>query len=186
MSEKCTHTLESGSTCKSPAVRGTSLCFHHTPHENLKRKRPCEYEPFELPPLNNKNSVMVAISEVLRRLALRRIKRSEAVTLIYGLNIVARLMTELDQTSEEEPIGSCDMQSARSGDSETDYASLQQTVDEIAEGLGVEMPTVEEMMNLRTSMPNGTAQQAVDHWIATGRIRPRQHQAGSVSLHARR
>jgi len=184
MSEKCAHTLESGSTCKSPAVRGTSLCFHHTPHENLKRRRSCEYEPFELPPLNNKNSVMIAISQVLSRLAMRRIKRSEAVTLIYGLNIVARLMTELDQTSDEEPIGSYETQSADSGDSETNYASLQQTVDEIAEGLGVEMPTVEEMINLRASMPNGTAEQAVNHWISTGRIRPRQ-QAGVVSLHAR-
>ncbi|HTM18141.1 MAG TPA: hypothetical protein VL135_14605 [Terracidiphilus sp.] len=182
MSEKCTHTLESGSTCKSPAVRGTSLCFHHTPHETLKRRRPCEYEPFELPPLKNKNSVMVAISQVLSRLAMRRIKRSEAVTLIYGLNIVARLMTELDQTSDEEPIESYEMQSAQSDDSENNYASLQQTVDEIAEGLGVEMPTVEEMMNLRASMPNGTAEQAVNHWISTGRIRPRQQ---AVSLHAR-
>src|SRR3569833_2075398 len=169
MSEKCTHTLESGSTCKSP----------------INRKRTCEYEPFELPPLNNKNAVMVAISQVLYRLALRRIKRSEAVALIYGLNIVARLMTALDQASDEEPIGAYELQSADTTDPETDYASLQQTVDEIAEGLGVEMPTVEEMMNLRTSMPNGTAEQAVNHWIATGRIRPRQHQAGTVSLHAR-
>ena len=113
-----------------------------------------------------------------------RMKRSEAVSLIYVLNIVSRLMTELDQTSDEEPIGSYDMQTAQSDNSEIDYASLQQTVDEIAEGLGVEMPTVEEMMNLRTSMPNGTAEQAVNHWISTGRIRPRQS-AGPVSLHAR-
>ena len=48
------------------------------------------------------------------------------------------------------------------------------------------MPTVEAMLNLRASIPNGTPKQALDHWIATERIRPRQHQAGVVTLHARR
>lgn len=109
MFAKCTHTLESGSTCQSPAVRGTRLCFHHTPHQNLDRKWPHESEPLELPAINNKNSILVAVGEVLRAMAERRIKRCEADTLIQGLKFAARLMTELDRQAESFPVGSEDI-----------------------------------------------------------------------------
>ncbi|MBS1804019.1 MAG: hypothetical protein JST28_11675 [Acidobacteria bacterium] len=105
MFAKCTHTLESGSTCQSPAVRGTKLCFHHTPHQKLERKWPHESEPLELPALTSKNNILIAVGDVLRAMAERRIKRSEADTLLHGLKFLDRLMTELDQQAPSLPVG---------------------------------------------------------------------------------
>jgi hypothetical protein len=171
MFTQCTHSHQSGSTCKSPAVRGTNLCFHHTPHQNLPRRRPAEYEPFELPPLKNKGAVLVAISEVLYRLSMRRIKRSEADTLIHGLGKVSRLMTEIDQSPDPGQFEYDQTQSAPSPESDTDSDAIQHTLDDIANQLGIEMPSFEEMQQLQATMPNGTPEKALDHWISTGRIR---------------
>jgi hypothetical protein len=111
---------------------------------------------------------------------MRRIKRSEADTLIHGLNLVGRLMTEIDQTADSDPAGFDEMQSVAPPESDASSASIQKTLDEIAEDLGVEMPSFEELLQLQASMPNRTPKQALDHLLSTGRIRPRQ-QAGGVT-----
>src|SRR6185503_17575854 len=86
--------------CKSPAVRGTALCFHHTPHENIKRHKGHDYDSFELPDLSDKCGILIAVTEILNRLAQHRIRRSEAETLLEGLKFLDRLMTEIDQGAE--------------------------------------------------------------------------------------
>jgi len=96
----CTHTLKSGAICQSPALRGTELCHHHTPHQVVRRKRPGQHESFDLPPLHSKNSILLAMDEVLDRLAKRRIKISEAETLIRGLKAASRLMTDMSEEGE--------------------------------------------------------------------------------------
>ena len=108
---------------------------------------------------------------------MRRIKRSEADTLIHGLNLVGRLMTEIDQTADSDPAGFDEMQSVAPPESEASSASIQKTLDKIAEDLGVEMPSFEELLQLQASR---TPKQALDHLLSTGRIRPRQ-QAGGVT-----
>ena len=97
----CSHTHESGATCKSPAIRGTALCYHHTPRETIRRSPRRSSQSFELPVLESRNSILIATSEVLQRLAEGRIKRTEADTLLRALKMAARMVTEL----ENEPIG---------------------------------------------------------------------------------
>jgi len=169
MFTSCTHTLESGKTCQSPAIHGTDLCFHHTPHEEIKRHFPHESEPFELPKMHSKSQLVIAISEVLERMSLRRIKRSDARVFLHGFGLSFRVMTELDRE-----VAAMAAQSDPFAESESESEAIQQTLDEIAAGLGVEMPTLKEMQKLQASMPNGTPQKALDHWISTGRIRPRR------------
>src|SRR5438309_695361 len=94
----CTHTLKSGSICKSPAVRGTILCFNHTAHGDIKRHSPHQSEPFELPKIHSKSGIIVAISGVLERFAQQQITRSDARTFLHGFSLAARIMTEVDQT----------------------------------------------------------------------------------------
>ena len=168
----CTHTHDSGETCKSPAIRGTALCFHHTPHQKIERQWPHESEPFELPKIHSKSNIIVAISEVLERMAQGRLKRSDANTYLHGFALTARMMSELDREAAANPVGLDQMQSVKPPESEITPESLQQTLNEIAEGLGVELPSLEEMQNIQASMPNGTPEQAPDHWISTGRMRP--------------
>jgi hypothetical protein len=170
MSIACTHTHDSGEICKSPAIRGTALCFHHTPHKKIERQFPYESEPFELPKIHSKSNIIFAISEVLQRMAQRRLKRSDANTYLHGFALTARIMSELDREAAANPIGFDEMQSVTPPESETTSESLQQTLNEIAVGLGIELPSMEEMQNIQASMPNATAEQALGHWISTGRI----------------
>ena len=178
MFTSCTYTHDSGETCKSPAVRGTSLCYNHTAHQKIKRRQPDDYPPFELPRITSKSGVIVAITEVLNRLALRQIKRSEADTFLRGFSLLTRLMTELDEAGIGYTMQPNETRSAAEPEPEPTNEDLQQMIDEIAEGLGVEMPTLEEMLQLQASMPNGTPEKALEHWISTGRIRPRQQPDG--------
>lgn len=98
----CTHTLESGVTCNSPAVRGTALCHHHTPRETIRRAPHRPNASFRLPALNSRNSILVATNEVLQRLAEGRMKRSEAETLLKALKMATRIIGELEQECDEE------------------------------------------------------------------------------------
>jgi hypothetical protein len=166
MFTSCTRTLDSGNTCKSPAVRGTSLCFNHTPHENIKRRQHQEYEPFELPSLHTKDGILVAITEIVRRLAERKIKRSEADTLLHGLKFAARLMTEIDEDTAASPFGFEGTQYAAPTEQEFSSESIQETVDNIAASLGLDPATFQDMIAHCASMPNLTTEEALDAWLA--------------------
>ena len=99
MSAECTHTLDSGHKCQAPARNGSTFCHHHTPHAHLDPhpRETHESQPIELPPLDSKTAVLAAVSEVLYAASERRIKCSEARTLLLGLRFAHRLMVELDQ-----------------------------------------------------------------------------------------
>jgi hypothetical protein len=170
MFTSCTHTHESGNTCKSPAVRGTSLCFNHTPHENIKRRHPREYEPIELPPLHNKQAILAALSVIIDRLALRRIRRSEADTLILGLKFAARIMTELDESIPSYETGPSYAPSVEPDEQEPSLESIREMVDSMAAEL--DGPTFKEIEEMQASNPNATPEQALDHWRATRQSRP--------------
>lgn len=62
----------------------------------------------KLPLLNSKNNLLVAVGEVLRAMAERRIKRSEADTFLCGLKFASRLMTEIDREAESHSTGADD------------------------------------------------------------------------------
>ena len=96
MSTQCAQTLASGEPCHAPAISTGSRCRHHDPERPRKAAR--ESQPLNLPPLVNKTNLLAAITEVLSAMGERRIKRSEGGTLLYGLQLAGRLMTELDQT----------------------------------------------------------------------------------------
>ena len=101
MSMECTHILESGHKCQAPARTGSTFCHHHTPrtHIDPHPRETRESGPLVLPPLNSKSAVLVAVTEVVHAASERRIRFSEARTLLMGLKLAARLMAELD--SEE-------------------------------------------------------------------------------------
>jgi hypothetical protein len=128
---ECTHILDSGNNCKSPAVRGTSLCFQHTPHERPQVRRPRESEPLELPNLHNKSGILVAVTQVVFALAERRIQRSEADTLLHCLKFAARLMTELELAADS-PVAFDDAQYSQYSKSAEHQSSCEPKVGSIA------------------------------------------------------
>jgi hypothetical protein len=98
MSTECTHTLASGAKCQAPARTGSTFCHHHNPRTHLDphpRETP-ESEPLMLPPLLDKCAILVAVTEIVHAASERRIKCSEARTLLMALQFASRLMTEID------------------------------------------------------------------------------------------
>jgi len=89
---ECSHLLASGEKCQAPAVTGSSLCRHHHPRKHAKTT-----DPFSLPPFSDHSSLLVAISEVLQAITERRITRSEAGTLLFGLQMASRVMSGIDR-----------------------------------------------------------------------------------------
>jgi hypothetical protein len=170
MSTECTHTHESGHTCKSPAIRGTSLCFNHTPHDKIKPRHPRECEPFELPDIYSKNGLLIAVVEVLNRLSMRRIKRSEADTLLFGLKFADRIMTSIDESIPSYETGPNYAPSAQPDEEEPSLESIREMVDSMAAEL--DGPTFKEIEEMQAAMPNATPDQALDHWRATRQTRP--------------
>jgi hypothetical protein len=99
MTPRCPQTLDNGQRCSALAINGSKFCRHHNPERPLKpaREESRESEPLILPPLFDKPSILAALNEVVQALANGRIKHSVADTLLYGIKLAARLVTELDE-----------------------------------------------------------------------------------------
>ena len=97
MLRECTHILASGRKCKAPAVAGSSLCRHHRPRRHVELTR------FVLPEFEDHRSLFRAISAVLHAASRRRIRRSEAGTYLFGLQLAARFMPHFSPLSEPVP-----------------------------------------------------------------------------------
>ena len=103
MSNACTHTLSSGRKCQAPAANGgNSFCRHHDPRRSTRQDEEdsLEGEPLALPMLVDKPSTLAALNVVLQALAARRIKRSVAVTLLSGIKLANRLLTDIAEPGE--------------------------------------------------------------------------------------
>lgn len=143
----CNSILASGEPCAAPALNNFVNCRHHQPGHacNCNSSRPSQYKPLELPPLVSKHSILAAIVEVIHAISERRIKRSDGGTLIYGLQLASRLMTEIDEMgpdAEEE----YDANPAPAIDSPESIEKLERRRQELrAAGDDSYVPTLEDM-----------------------------------------
>jgi hypothetical protein len=105
---KCRHIFLDGHRCGSPSLRREEFCYyHHTTRGAAadlrdRRARMCE---FELPPLEDRSSVLAAIAEVLQRIAACAIDNKRAGLLLYGLQIASlNLPQPVDAEHDDQPI----------------------------------------------------------------------------------
>jgi hypothetical protein len=77
---QCQHIKVDGIRCGSPAMEGSRGCYFHN---SMKRR----FKEFNLPPLEDANSIQVAVMEIMRALISDRIDRAKAATLLYALQI---------------------------------------------------------------------------------------------------
>jgi hypothetical protein len=96
MRTECAHLHISGQKCHAPAVNGSSLCRHHRPRNCAEH-----HAPLSLPPISDRSSLLVAIFEVLQAISERRISRADAGTLLFGLQMASRVMSEIDNDIEQ-------------------------------------------------------------------------------------
>ncbi len=113
---RCRHIFIDGHRCGSPSLRGEPFCYyHHTSRGFADEKRLRRtWAEFELPPLEDRSSVLAAINEVLQRIAGNNIPVKQAGLLLYGLQIAS---LNLPESSEVE--------------SQSDAYSKEQTVEEV-------------------------------------------------------
>lgn len=122
----CRHIRTNGRRCGSPALTGAAFCYFHS--NSLQRHRSVRPQPaeptfihpinpqhgtepvlvnhfaplqLEFPPLEDRESIQVALSMLLSAIAQKRIEQKLARTLLYGLQVASANAANL----RLEPIG---------------------------------------------------------------------------------
>ena len=117
----CRHIRLNGARCGSPALSGSSLCFHHSrlarhhrhlaPQPSSDDATPTVLHPIalsdhtqrnpllaeyhrptlvlDLPPLEDRDSIQVALSMVITAMAQQRIDPKLATSILYGLQVAS-------------------------------------------------------------------------------------------------
>jgi hypothetical protein len=105
---ECRHILTSGHKCKSPALRGQAYCYFHTADRRYATTSTAAIDPLLIPNIEDAAGVQVAINQVFRSLASRRIDRRQAGVYFYGLQIAARLARKSDEKPTETVRETCE------------------------------------------------------------------------------
>lgn len=107
MIPECRHIQTSGGKCGSPALRGESYCYFHSPlpeGESTVRATPQEPSSLRLALSNLEDCAAIqhAISEVASALANNHIGPKRAATFLYGLQIASQNLNDADQIFSSE------------------------------------------------------------------------------------
>ena len=113
MYKLCRHIMPDGARCEAPALKGMPYCYHHDRLHRTTSRQAHRKKTIELPPLENRTSVLMALSDVLGALAAGRIDSNRAGRLIYGFQVAAQFAPS-GRTAAFNPVKS--LTRTRSGD----------------------------------------------------------------------
>jgi hypothetical protein len=88
---RCSHVKPNGKHCGSPAVSGDTFCYFHG-DARVRRKAAEEARVLDMPLLEDKLSVQMAVMHVCGLLANKTIDEKTARVMFYGLGIAQRNM----------------------------------------------------------------------------------------------
>jgi hypothetical protein len=87
----CRHIMPNGTRCHSPVLRGTHFCYFHTRlHRFAAEKAQGKQEPIEIPVLEDRSAIQVALAQVLNGLASAKLDPRRAGLFLYGLQIASQ------------------------------------------------------------------------------------------------
>jgi hypothetical protein len=90
MYKECRHILPDGSRCHSAALKDMPYCYHHDRiHRALLRQKSAKAK-LDLPALEDRASILMALSQVIGALADGRIDGTKAGRVIYALQVAAQ------------------------------------------------------------------------------------------------
>jgi hypothetical protein len=89
MTPECRHIKTSGGKCGSPALRGQPFCYFHSRLRERTARLPRAFEALELPPLEDRGAIQLAISEIVTAVANYRMDHKRAGVLLYALQIAS-------------------------------------------------------------------------------------------------
>jgi hypothetical protein len=94
---ECRHIMHNGARCHSPALRDTDYCYFHTTLHNrasqlrtFRAKTPKQAEPLDLPILEDRSAIQVALTRIVERLCSSDLESRRAGLLLYALQIAAQ------------------------------------------------------------------------------------------------
>ncbi len=122
----CNHVKSNGRFCGSPALANDAYCYYHrSSRERTKRqlRHARRHKPLQLPLLEDRESIQIAIGDVLNAILADRIDTRKAGLLLYGLQTAASNARDLDLelTSFDEQIAEY---------TEIEQDSLQEEIDQ--------------------------------------------------------
>jgi hypothetical protein len=79
MFPECRHIKTSGGKCGSPALRGQPFCYFHSRLRERTARQPRAFEALELPPLEDRGAIQLAISEIVTAVAHYKMDHKRAV-----------------------------------------------------------------------------------------------------------
>ena len=103
----CEHVFSTGRCCGSPKLTDSDFCYwHHTARARRgARPKPGPSKPNDsvimMPFVEDADSLMVSLQEVMHAIAENRIDRARAGLLIYGIQTTAMILPHLTPRAEE-------------------------------------------------------------------------------------
>ena len=100
----CRHIHTAGHRCGSPALTGEQFCYFH--HATRRGPRPADHDylcpdsTFDLPSLEDRPSIQLAIAVVARRIALNQIDLKRSRLLLHALRIASTNLPRELRTTE--------------------------------------------------------------------------------------
>jgi hypothetical protein len=87
MKPTCRHIMPSGSQCRAYALRDEHFCYFHAQLHRAAKQPVSLIDSFDIPLLEDRCTVQLTITRVLRALVNKTIDRQTASTLLYGLQL---------------------------------------------------------------------------------------------------
>ncbi len=107
MYKKCRHILPDGARCQAAALTDLPYCYQHNRiHRALLRQRSSSKAKLDLPALEDRGSILMALSQVIGALADGRIDGTKAGRVIYALQVAAQFAPSFPRSPSSDPVES--------------------------------------------------------------------------------
>jgi len=107
MYKECRHVFSDGSRCHAAALKDLPYCCQHDRiHRALLRQRSSSKARLDLPAIEDRASIMMALSQVLCALAAGRIDGTNAGRLIYCLQVASQFTPITHRLPSDEQVES--------------------------------------------------------------------------------
>jgi len=90
MYKECRHIKSEGTKCHSHALTDKPYCYFHARLHRLKSKPGAPFDSVELPVLEDRSAIQLALSQVLSALGSSRLDAKRAGLFLYGLQIASQ------------------------------------------------------------------------------------------------
>ncbi|MGO8756607.1 MAG: hypothetical protein ACLQG3_00640 [Terracidiphilus sp.] len=90
MAPECRHIMPSGKKCGAAALKGGHFCYFHTRLHLIAKQETTVTDSIDIPVLEDRYAIQMAIAQVLRSLVNNSIDRPRASLLLYGLQLATQ------------------------------------------------------------------------------------------------